>query len=74
MEADDRDFLLALSRNTYFAAGHGRMAIRFPGWITTATAVSSLGACMTFSRPPMLPPPGSLPGQSHDKWPGWPQL
>jgi hypothetical protein len=58
MDVDNRSFLLVLSRNAYLAVGHGRMVIRFPGRITTATAVSSLGAYITPSLAANAASPG----------------
>jgi hypothetical protein len=72
MDANDHGFFLVLPCNAYSAIGRGRMAIGFLGWITTATAMSSLGAYVAPSPAGNAASPGSLPGKSRDKWPSWP--
>jgi hypothetical protein len=74
MDADNHSFLLVLSPNAHFTVGHGRIAIRLPGRITTAAAISTLGAHMTPSSAANAASLGKPFRQSCDKWPSWPQL
>jgi hypothetical protein len=49
MDADNRGFLLVLSRNAYFTAGCGRMVVMLLGRVAAAAAASSMGSHATSS-------------------------
>jgi hypothetical protein len=47
MDANNRGFLLVLSRNAYFAVDCGQMVFTFPGRVFVAAAASFPGSCVT---------------------------
>jgi hypothetical protein len=49
MDADNRGFLLVLSRNAYFTTGCGRVVVTLPGRVAAAADMSSTGSRVTSS-------------------------
>jgi hypothetical protein len=58
MDANNRGFLLVLSRNAYFTTGCGRVVVMLLGRVVAAATTSSMGSRVTSSLATSTASPG----------------
>jgi hypothetical protein len=59
VDADNRGFLLVLSRNAYFTIGYGRMVVTLTGRVAATAVGSFLGSHATSSLDASTASPGN---------------